>query len=76
MAHGDDESVYLSGKKKDEIESEIKFFLDTGLGRAENLLKDHENELHKAGLPLSLRLHRLTGIIACISIGRVRNAVT
>jgi ATP-dependent metalloprotease len=24
VAHGDDESVYLSGKKKDEIESEIR----------------------------------------------------
>lgn len=24
VAHGDDESVYLSNKKKDEIESEIK----------------------------------------------------
>ncbi|CAD6578254.1 MAG: hypothetical protein TREMPRED_002141 [Tremellales sp. Tagirdzhanova-0007] len=47
VAHGDDESVYLSGKKKDEIESEIKVFLDTGLGRAEKLLKDHENDLHK-----------------------------
>jgi ATP-dependent metalloprotease len=24
VAHGDDESVYLSGKKKDEIEGEIR----------------------------------------------------
>lgn len=27
VAHGDDESVYLSGKKKDEIESEIKVYV-------------------------------------------------
>ena len=27
VAHGDDESVYLSGKKKDEIESEIKTYV-------------------------------------------------
>jgi ATP-dependent metalloprotease len=46
VAHGDDESVYLSGKKKDEIESEIRSFLDTGMGRARNLLKEREEELH------------------------------
>ncbi|WWD20836.1 hypothetical protein CI109_105313 [Kwoniella shandongensis] len=46
VAHGDEESVYLSGKKKDEIESEIRSFLDTGMSRTVNLLKSHENELH------------------------------
>ncbi|WVF67772.1 hypothetical protein IAT40_002532 [Kwoniella sp. CBS 6097] len=47
VAHGDDESVYLSGKKKDEIESEIRSFLDQSMARAENLLKTREDELHK-----------------------------
>lgn len=46
VAHGDDESVYLSGKKKDEIESEIREFLDKGMGRARGLLKEKEEELH------------------------------
>ncbi|WVR08714.1 hypothetical protein IAU60_005772 [Kwoniella sp. DSM 27419] len=46
VAHGDEESVYLSGKKKDEIESEIRSFLDNGMTRTSNLLKTHENELH------------------------------
>jgi ATP-dependent metalloprotease len=59
VAHGDDESVYLSGKKKDEIEGEIRewvavafdadvSFLDKGMSRTVNLLKRHEDELHKA----------------------------
>ncbi|WVQ86267.1 hypothetical protein IAT38_008435 [Cryptococcus sp. DSM 104549] len=47
VAHGDDESVYLSGKKKDEIESEIRSFLDQGMDRTVNLLKTHEHELHR-----------------------------
>ncbi|ODN99608.1 hypothetical protein L198_03452 [Cryptococcus wingfieldii CBS 7118] len=47
VAHGDEESVYLSGKKKDEIESEIRSFLDTSMNRAADLLKTHEGELHK-----------------------------
>ncbi|WVQ95338.1 hypothetical protein IAU59_002434 [Kwoniella sp. CBS 9459] len=47
VAHGDDESVYLSSKKKDEIESEIRSFLDQSMARAENLLKTREDELHK-----------------------------
>ncbi|KAK8850662.1 hypothetical protein IAR55_004582 [Kwoniella newhampshirensis] len=46
VAHGDEESVYLSGKKKDEIESEIRSFLDKGMSRTANLLKTHEKELH------------------------------
>ncbi|OCF56206.1 ATP-dependent metalloprotease [Kwoniella mangroviensis CBS 10435] len=46
VAHGDEESVYLSGKKKDEIESEIRSFLDTGMDRAKYLLKTREQELH------------------------------
>ncbi|ODN83092.1 hypothetical protein L202_01305 [Cryptococcus amylolentus CBS 6039] len=47
VAHGDEESVYLSGKKKDEIESEIRSFLDESMNRAADLLKTHEGELHK-----------------------------
>ncbi|WVQ63577.1 uncharacterized protein L199_001730 [Kwoniella botswanensis] len=46
VAHGDEESVYLSGKKKDEIESEIRSFLDTSMDRAKYLLKTREQELH------------------------------
>ncbi|WVW80572.1 hypothetical protein I302_102558 [Kwoniella bestiolae CBS 10118] len=46
VAHGDEESVYLSGKKKDEIESEIRGFLDTSMDRAKYLLKTREQELH------------------------------
>lgn len=46
VAHGDDESVYLSGKKKDEIEGEIRSFLDKGMGRVMGLLKEKEDELH------------------------------
>lgn len=46
VAHGDDESVYLSGKKKDEIESEIRGFLDKGMGRVRGLLKEKEEQLH------------------------------
>ncbi|WWC65284.1 uncharacterized protein I303_107901 [Kwoniella dejecticola CBS 10117] len=46
VAHGDEESVYLSGKKKDEIESEIRSFLDTGMSRTKRLLKERERELH------------------------------
>ncbi|KAK4684938.1 ATP-dependent metalloprotease, partial [Tremellales sp. Uapishka_1] len=47
VAHGDDDSVYLSSKKKDEIEGEIKGFLESSINRASNLLKTHEDELHK-----------------------------
>ncbi|OWZ31309.1 ATP-dependent metalloprotease [Cryptococcus neoformans] len=47
VAHGDEESVYLSSKKKDEIESEIRSFLDQSMTRTENLLKSHEDELHR-----------------------------
>ncbi|KAL7422934.1 i-AAA protease yme1 [Cryptotrichosporon argae] len=46
VAHGDDESIYLSSKKKDEIESEIRGFLDNSMDRAKGLLKTHEDELH------------------------------
>ena len=46
VAHGDEESVYLSSKKKDEIEGEIRQFLDNGMGRVKRLLQDKETELH------------------------------
>ncbi|ORX40819.1 peptidase family M41-domain-containing protein [Kockovaella imperatae] len=52
VAHGDEESVYLSSKKKDEIEGEIKDFLDSGMKRTVKLLKDHEDELHKLAAAL------------------------
>ncbi|WWC92443.1 uncharacterized protein L201_007401 [Kwoniella dendrophila CBS 6074] len=52
VAHGDEESVYLSGKKKDEIESEIRSFLDTSMDRARHLLKTREDELHKLATAL------------------------
>lgn len=32
VAHGDEESVYLSGKKKDEIEGEIKSCVACSIG--------------------------------------------
>lgn len=57
VAHGDDESIYLSGRKKDEIEGEIRSyvlgtimsdssFLDDSMKRAADLLKRHEDQLH------------------------------
>jgi ATP-dependent metalloprotease len=46
VAHGDEESVYLSSKKKDEIEGEIRQFLDNGMERVKRLLKNNEKELH------------------------------
>lgn len=46
VAHGDEESVYLSSKKKDEIEGEIRQFLDNGMERVKGLLKKNEHELH------------------------------
>ncbi|KAK1923181.1 ATP-dependent peptidase [Papiliotrema laurentii] len=47
VAHGDEESVYLSSKKKDEIEGEIRSFLDDSMKRAVKVLKDNEDQLHK-----------------------------
>ncbi|WVN89778.1 uncharacterized protein L203_105008 [Cryptococcus depauperatus CBS 7841] len=68
VAHGDEESVYLSGKKKDEIESEIRGFLDAGMSRAANLLKTHEDELHRLAEALveyeTLSLHEVREVLA------------
>lgn len=46
VAHGDEESVYLSSKKKDEIEGEIRGFLDESMARTKKLLRDNEQQLH------------------------------
>ncbi|BEJ13476.1 hypothetical protein CspHIS471_0306500 [Cutaneotrichosporon sp. HIS471] len=46
VAHGDDQSRFLSDQTKDLIESEIKTFLDDGMTRVRHLLKTRENELH------------------------------
>lgn len=47
MAHTDDELPNLSGAKKDEIESEIRRFVDEGWGRVKNLMTDNVGDLHK-----------------------------
>lgn len=47
MAHTDDELPNLSGAKKDEIESEIRRFVDEGWGRVKNLMTDNIGDLHK-----------------------------
>ncbi|EIW66253.1 hypothetical protein TREMEDRAFT_35079 [Tremella mesenterica DSM 1558] len=52
VAHGDDEAYYLSGKKKDEIESEIRSFLEKGMSRAQKILKTNEDQLHKLAAAL------------------------
>lgn len=46
VAHGDDAQPYLSSKRKDEIEGEIKSFLDQSMTRTAALLKKHEGDLH------------------------------
>jgi ATP-dependent metalloprotease len=46
VAHGDDQSRFLSDQTKDLIESEIKTFLDEGMTRVRHLLKTNEHELH------------------------------
>ena len=38
--------MYLSGKKKDEIEGEIRGFLDDSMARTKKLLRDNEQQLH------------------------------
>jgi len=38
--------VYLSSKKKDEIEGEIRGFLDESMARTKKLLRDNEQQLH------------------------------
>ena len=57
VAHSDDDLPYLSGAKKDEIESEIRRFVDEGWGRVKGLMQDNIGDLHKVGL-LVLRLER------------------
>jgi len=47
VAHSDDELPYLSGAKKDEIESEIRRFVDEGWGRVKGLMQDNIGDLHK-----------------------------
>lgn len=50
VAHSDDDLPYLSGAKKDEIESEIRRFVDEGWGRVKGLMQDNIGDLHKVGL--------------------------
>ncbi|KAG7532272.1 hypothetical protein FFLO_03667 [Filobasidium floriforme] len=47
VAHSDDDLPYLSGAKKDEIESEIRRFVDEGWGRVKGLMQDNIGDLHK-----------------------------
>lgn len=46
VAHSDEDLQYLSGAKKDEIESETRKFVEEGYQRVQVLLKEREKELH------------------------------
>lgn len=47
VAHGDDDMQFLSGAKKDEIESEIRRFVEEGWTRVQNLMHENIGDLHK-----------------------------
>nr|XP_019007835.1 ATP-dependent metalloprotease [Kwoniella pini CBS 10737]OCF46616.1 ATP-dependent metalloprotease [Kwoniella pini CBS 10737] len=74
VAHGDEESVYLSGKKKDEIESEIRSFLDGSMDRTKQLLRTREHELHTLAKALveyeTLSLDEVRQVLAGQSLNR------
>lgn len=46
VAHSDDDMPYLSGAKKDEIESEVRRFVEEGWERTKNVLKTNMEDLH------------------------------
>ncbi|KAJ9107948.1 hypothetical protein QFC19_002691 [Naganishia cerealis] len=46
VAHSDDDMQYLSGARKDEIESETRRFIDDGWKRTVSLLQTNMNDLH------------------------------
>lgn len=47
VAHTDDDVPYLSGAKKDEIESEVRRFVEEGWHRTKDVLNNNMEDLHK-----------------------------